>query len=59
MFRDVLYFGEEKFELEDKKEGIGCYGEVIIFFIEVCFDGLGFINEVVCYEDVGILNDKS
>ena len=35
----VLYPGEERFELEDKKEGIGRYGEVAISSIEACFEG--------------------
>ena len=59
MPRDVLYPGEEKFELEDKKEGIGRYGEVTISSIEARFEGLGFTNEAARHEDVGISNDKS
>ena len=59
MPRDVLYPGEEKFELENKKEGIGRYGEVTISSFEARFDGLGFTNEAARYEDVGISNDKS
>lgn len=59
MPRDVLYPGEEKFELENKKKGIGRYGEVTISSIEARFDGLGFTNEAARYEDVGISNDKS
>ena len=56
MPRDVLYPGEEKFELEDKKEGIGRYGGVTISSIEARFEGLGFTNEAARYEDVGISN---
>ena len=57
MPRDDLYPGEEKFELGDKKEGIGRYGEVTISSIEARCEGLGFTNEAARCEDVGISND--
>ena len=51
MPRDDLYPGDEKYELEDKKEDIG---KVTISPVKAHFEGLGVTNEAVRYEDVGI-----
>ena len=57
MPRDILYPGDEKYELEDKKEGFGRYGEGTICSIETRFEGLGVTNEAARHEDVDVSND--
>ena len=57
MPRDVSCPGDEKYELDDKKEGVGRYGEGTICSIETRFEGLGVSNDAGQFEETGISDD--
>jgi len=52
MPRDELYPGDEKYEMEDKNEGISYYGEITPLPTEARSEGLGLTNEAARLEDL-------
>ena len=52
MPRDELYPGDEKYEMEDKNEGICYYGEITPLPTEARSEGLGFANDAARLEDL-------